>query len=194
MVDSIANQSVLCKEAAEASGQLPKLFNKKFFFLDVESIGLHGDPFAVAVVITNEEGTLLDEFCWSVNRKLVSGKVEDRKWVDENVPDLPTTHASLLEMCREFWNTWKLWKGTGAVMVCDCPWPVEARFLNMCKNMDNDNFSGPYPLLDLSSMLYTKGFEPLGEFNRLTGELPKHHPLCDVRQTKRLFFELQGVK
>lgn len=164
--------------------------SKKYFFLDVESMGLHGDPFAVGVVITDEEGKLLDEFCWSIHRKLVNGSPIDREWVEKNVPNLDTTHVSLTEMLKEFWNTWKMWKSVGTIMVTDCPWPVESRFLNMCVNMDQDKWSGPYPLVDIGSMLLAKGTDPTSKLPRLDSELPEHNPLNDARQTKRIFFEL----
>lgn len=161
-----------------------------YFFVDVESMGLHGDPFSVGVVITDEKGSVLDEFCYTISRFFVKGY--DFKWVDDNIPATKITHGSTEEMLKEFWITWKLWKAQGAIMVCDCPWPVETRFLNMCMEFEDDKFSGPYPLIDLASMYLALGQSPVIKRDRQSDELPVHHPLCDARQTKRLFFELKG--
>ena len=72
-------------------------------------------------------------------------------------------------------------------MVADCPWPVEAKFLNAC--VREYGMAGPYPLIDVGSVVLARGGDPTGPFDRLPNELPKHDPLADARQSARVFIE-----
>ena len=67
----------------------------KFMVFDVESIGLHGDGFAVAWVVVNREGERLGEGCMACPRDLCAGTAESRLWVDENVPALDQVQFSV---------------------------------------------------------------------------------------------------
>lgn len=165
--------------------------NKLFMVFDVESIGLHGEGFAVAYVVMRRDGEILDEVCLSCSPDAASGSQDSRLWVASNVPLLEPRFRTPREVRNEFWRRWIVWKGVGAALVADCAWPVEARFLAAA--VDDDlhvrEWSGPYPLIDLSSMLLARGRDPLGTFERLPDELPAHHPLADARQSARLLAE-----
>jgi hypothetical protein len=162
---------------------------KKYFVFDVESVGLHGEGFAVGIVVVNDEHRLMDEHllaCPMRTAKRISH--EDAEWCLENIPEMPQTHECPWQIRNEFLRIWKKWKPGGAIMVADCNWPVEARFLNQCID-DNPTHRanlGPYPFVDLGSILLAKGLDPTAEFAREPNELPKHNPLYDARQSARL--------
>lgn len=160
------------------------------FVFDVESIGLHGEPYAVGwTVVENQKE--IDSECLSVNPNIVSGTDDDRAWCDENIPSISVTHVTLESLLKDFWTAWLFWKGKGAIMFAECAWPVEAKFLSMCVHIDypEQKWSGPYPLHDIASVMLAKGMDPMATYNRTSEELPKHHPLADARQSARLLHE-----
>jgi hypothetical protein len=161
-----------------------------FMAFDVESIGLHGDSFAVGWVIIRDGKEVSSGHCWT-NPDNVRGSTSDRKWVAKHVPGLdPALRLESPRAIREmFWAHWMNWRERGAVLVADCHWPVEARFLCAC--IDDDritrSWQGPYPFIDVGSVLLAAGLDPLMTGDRLPNELPAHHPLADARQSARVF-------
>jgi hypothetical protein len=162
-----------------------------FFVFDVESIGLHGEGFAAGWTIINKEGKEVDYGCVAVDRRVAAGRHEDREWVDKNIPEIEITHPSKRLMRESFWRSWTEWKAKGAVMAADCPWPVEARFLAECVDDDRGRrgWDGPYPFIDIASVLLACGKDPLATYGRNESELPAHDPLADARQSARLLAE-----
>lgn len=165
---------------------MPKLF----FVFDVESVGLHGQGFYVGVVVIEESGHVLDCFsCGCLSDDALGSSFESREWVSKNVPPLPSSPLSGPRAVRDlFWKYWTHWKEKGAVMAADCAWPVEARFLLECVDdeLKAREWSGPYPLIDIGSVLLAAGVDPLKKFHRLPEELPEHNPLADARQSARV--------
>lgn len=164
-----------------------------FFVLDVESVGLLGEGFAAGWVVVDRKKQLHGLGICCCDPSQADGSDEGRLWVREFVPSLKRNTSSPKNVRRHTWETWVKWKHRGAVMVADCPWPVEARFLLEAarENADIDSFYGlPYPLLDLGSMLAMAGKNPIDEFGRLKDELPEHNPLADAKQSARLLLEL----
>lgn len=166
--------------------------NQPVFIFDVESIGLHGEAFAVAgATLIGEE--LQDEFLFSCPPKAAQGTHENREWVAEHIPRLEVTHANPRRVADAFWAKWVEAKETheGIFAAAECLWPVEARFFALC--VDNDLYArewgGPYPFHDLSSIIWASGQDPMSTQERLPEETPAHHPLMDVRQSARLFRE-----
>lgn len=168
-------------------------FKPKFFMVfDVESIGLHGDAFSIAWVVIDYAGVKQEEGCLAYDRQLADGYDIDRLWVNENIPPIEPNCSSLEEMQDLFWNKWVEWHLKGASAVTDCGWPVETNFLSSCikaKPVDR-KWSGPYPLLDISSIMLAHGLNPVESTPRLPDELPLHHPLMDARQSARQLVEL----
>lgn len=162
-----------------------------FMVFDVESVGLHGGAFAVGWVVVDREGRERSSGCCSIPPNHVHGSVQNRQWIAENVPTMKRTHQWLSHMRTEFWNAWLGWKARGAVLVADCPWPVEARFLADCvdDNVDEREWEGPYPLIDVASVMLAAGRDPLATHERRPSELPAHDPLADARQSARLLIE-----
>lgn len=166
---------------------------KPIVVFDVESVGLHGDGFAVgAVVLDLDTGERLEEMYAGYVPSLDLCQVND-KWVAENViPALPEpTAEDNTEVQAVFWKFWRGWADQGAMLLADCAWPVEANFLSECLGLDwpYTEWQGPYPLLDLSSVLFAYGKNPIGSFDRRPDELPAHNPLNDARQSARVLYE-----
>ncbi|MEB3169231.1 MAG: hypothetical protein VKK97_10945 [Synechococcaceae cyanobacterium] len=162
-----------------------------FMVFDVESIGLHGDGFAVGWVVVNRDGERLEEGCLSCGPELCIGTDQDRRWVSENVPPLLINSPTKFHVRNGFWHAWRRWADQGAVLVADCAWPVEANFLSACvrQNRAEREREGPYPLHDLASVLLALGKDPLEATPRNEDELPVHHPLMDARQSARQLIE-----
>ena len=158
-----------------------------WFVFDVESDGLHGDGFAYGFVVIDDKGTEL-----AAGYERADAVLTD-EWVLANVVPMlpPATFSSRLNMRSKFWSDWLRWKGRGAVMVADCAWPVEARFLASCVDDHRIDraWDGPYPLHDVATMRLAAGLDPLAAGSRLLHELPVHNPLADARQSARLWLE-----
>lgn len=151
---------------------------------DAESNGLHGAAFAVGAVMI-EDGIAEEFFA----RCPIAEPVDP--WVAENVlPALSSasvTHDSARAMRDAFWF-WLTSRKDGAVVVCDCGWPVEAGLLSACVADDPARaFAGPYPLHEVATLLLAAGMDPIGNYagTLLSGsELASHrahHPVDDAR-------------
>jgi hypothetical protein len=121
---------------------------ERFFVIDVESIGLHGEGFAVGIVVIGVSGTVYEVHQFSCPPSAAEGTYEGRVWVGRNVPRLIPTADSPTHMRDQFWAIWEAWRRLGVPMVADCAWPVEARFLAACVDDDPERRSwrGPLPL------------------------------------------------
>lgn len=164
---------------------------------DVESVGLHGEGFAVGAVVVNvETGERLEEFRSCCDPRLLTnwlGDVEAREWLNQNLPwsSFKWDHTGTWWVRDDFWKFWRRWADKGAYLAADCAWPVEARFLADCVMDDwiRRRWQGPYPLLDLAPVLWAQGRDPKATQNRLPDEQPAHDPLADARQSARLLVE-----
>ncbi len=164
---------------------------KIFFVFDVESVGLHGEGFAVGFVVVDREGNKLDQGLFACPLFAASGQPDNFEWCKKNIPAFDTTHNAPWLVRAAFWRKWQEWKEKEAVMVSDCGWPVEARFLAACVD-DNplaNQWTGPYPLYDLSSVLLTLGINPVETMDRISDEFPQHNPLADAKQSARILIE-----
>lgn len=164
---------------------------RRYFVIDVESIGLHGEGYAVGFVLVDTEGNRLDQGMFATRPYFARGDSEGHKWVKENAPELRVTHDSPWQMRAAFWRKWLEHKTPETVMAAECAWPVEARFLTQCVDdhpMERA-WTGPYPLHEVATLMLSHGLDPLLEMKRLPEELPKHNPLCDALQTARLLLE-----
>lgn len=165
----------------------------KYMVIDVESIGLHGEGFAVGWIVVNGDGVVLDEGMLACSPDDAQGHPADRRWIEDNVPTMNTTWVdiSAREVRTEFWKVLQLWKARGATLWADCAWPVEARFLAQC--VDDDvkarGWEGPYPLHEIATLALMCGRDPLVTLDRLPNELPQHHPLNDARQSARVMID-----
>ena len=161
-----------------------------FLVFDVESIGLHGEGFAVGYVVKRLDSEHVADGLFACSPQMADGMTADREWVEANIPPLHSNCYTTTDVRRRFWDVWMEWKAKGALLVADCAWPVEARFLAAC--VDDDparNWEGPYPLHDLASILLAHGKDPLAITERLPRELPAHHPTNDAMQSARILVE-----
>lgn len=169
---------------------------RSFFVFDVESVGLHGEGFAVAGGVYLENGAVQWEFSFACDPEhAISDGKESERWVRSNVPLLELTHRLPHAIRSAFWAQWVRAKNDGVVMVVDCGWPVEARFLLSCiaDDFHQRKNDGPYPMLDLSSLLFAAGKDPLATLSRLPSEEPRHNPLADARQSARILSETLAI-
>lgn len=161
-----------------------------FFVIDVESVGLHGEGFAVAGGVYLPNGAVQWEFRLACPIDECAGDDDDRKWVKNNIPAIEETHRSPKSMRDEFWRQWMKAKAGGAVMAAECLWPVEAGFVKACIADDRARkWDGPYPLHEIASYLAAAGLDPMAKYPRNPSEMPMHDPLADARQSARLLSE-----
>ncbi len=159
-----------------------------YFVFDVESVGLHGEGFAVGFVIKDREGNQLEQGLFSCPTNAARGNLDGFEWCKDNLPSIEQTHTAPWMVRAAFWRKWLEWRAKGAILVADCCWPVEARFLAQCvdDNPGERSWQGPYPLHDLASVLLARGIDPLAEKDRQPDELPRHNPLADAKQSARI--------
>lgn len=165
------------------------------FVIDVESVGLHGEGFAVGyVVVSTEARCTVKAGAFACPQDFAIGFRHDREWVKTHVSVEPRDTVMLdnpRQVRERFWSTWREWQSEGAVLFADCGWPVEARFLAACvadARMER-SIHGPYPLHEIASFRLAAGFDPLATELRLPIELPAHDPLRDAIQSARLLLE-----
>lgn len=169
--------------------------------MDVESIGLWGDGFAVGWVVLdldNPEFKLKMLQIESCDPAYARGGNEGREWVSLNVPynkpGFHFTHSSTRSIRATFWDAWQEWNGKGATLWADCGVPVEANFLRECILDGNGlrDWGGPYPLHEVDSFLLAAGVKR-EEHPRAYGvnkygyaEMPEHNPVQDSIYSARL--------
>lgn len=152
--------------------------------VDAESNGLYGEILSVAAIVLDERFTEIDRF---YGERELSQIDDPDPWVKENVlPLFNQEHVfpDEAELLEDFWDFWMKYQGRVMAMA-DVSYPVEANLFRKCieKNLAERSFSGPFPLLDLSTFLLAKGYNPLLERQLLIdnpmGE--RHNALVDVR-------------
>lgn len=174
--------------------QTPKLY-EYVFSLDTERVGLYGEDFAVGVSVLNKKGVEVDSLFLYCTSEAAYGLEDNRDWIRENV--LPTLGSpnceTLLELRTKFWNFYMDCKRkyVGIIFVAACGAPCESGFFTACvrDSTEDRQWDGPYPLHELGTLLLMRGKDPKADYERLENELPKHNPLCDARQSGRLWIE-----
>lgn len=171
------------------------MIKERHLVLDVESVGLHGEGFAVGYVVIDRAGNELESGYAACDPSTASGTQDDFQWIESNViPHLPLATHDIPRGVRDyFWRVWESWRDE-VTLWADCAWPVEANFLSACIKDDalNRGFDGPYPLSEIAVVLMLAGLDPLDIFDRLDTEKPAHHPTKDARQSARLLMTHLG--
>lgn len=155
----------------------------------MESVGLHGEGFAVAGgIYINGAAQSEFRFCCPLNQ--ASGAPDDREWVKANVPVLEITHRHPVALRNAFWDEWRKAKMDypEIVMAGECIWPVETGFVSACIQQEHAERkgSGPYPFHEIASVMLAAGMDPLATYDREESEKPAHDPLADARLSARL--------
>lgn len=163
-----------------------------FFVFDVESIGLHGEGFAVGGGIYIN-GAAQREFRFSCPQEEAVGSDDDREWIKANVAPMEITHRHGAGVREAFWSEWEKAKAQypEITMAGECIWPVEANFVRatIAQDLENRKWSGPYPFHEIASIMLAAGMDPMGKYDRTPSELPSHEPLADARLSARLLAE-----
>ena len=154
---------------------------KKLFFIDAETDGLHGPFISVAIIVTDAECNEIDRKYFGIKKDNL--KILD-KWTMEHVVPYLGDYEECLdenELLDAFWIEWTKYKDE-ARAVGDVVFPVEARLFQKCidKNKLDRCFQGPFPLLDISNMLYANGVNPLIERSLY---LKEHNIILDVNNS-----------
>ncbi len=165
-----------------------QLKDMKFMIFDVESIGLHGEAWAVGWVLMDSEGEITEEHLVYCDPSLARGRPENYQWVLDNCHwrgykdycDNSEKVDDPGEVCSVFWECWLEAQNNGFHLLADVAWPVEARFLIACIDMYPNlrEWKGPFPLLDLSSIVTAQSNVQL---ERPSSCMPVHNPLADAR-------------
>ncbi|MBS7007934.1 hypothetical protein [Anaerostipes sp.] len=101
------------------------------------------------------------------------------------------TEEELLEF---FWMFWLKYH-ENSYCIADVPFPVECRLFQRCVQTDRESrqWKAPYPMLDLSSMLYSAGIDPLTPREDLIQEKRKlHNALEDVKISLEIWKEIRA--
>lgn len=187
-------------------------FNPRCFLVfDVESVGLHGESFAVGWSVVDLETRREEDagWCWAYPDLRSDDAQRDAggvAFVKQHV--LPALAAGPSQDACEprfatapgvtprdvvayFWrHVVRPWTARGAVLAADVPWPVEARFLARAwDHYATGRDASPYPIVDVASVRLGAGLDPTETMPRLPREMPAHHPLSDARQSARLLLE-----
>lgn len=170
---------------------------KKIFSLDCESNGLWGPIFAVAAVVTDEDGSIIDSF---VGQCPIEGEINS--WVKENVlpvlQDVPmySSYRSLLESFVGFYKRYRT--DSNIDFVTHMGYIVEAKLLRDMREFGLiGEWDGPYPLLDISGHLQMVGEDPtsvdayVSKYKLVVGvEGGTHNPLYDAAAAAAAYVHL----
>ena len=170
----------------------------KLVFLDVETDGLYGSFLTVALIATDWEGNELERAYLGIRREKMH---ITEPWVEENVlPRLGEYEPvdTEEELLRKAWDFWLRYREE-AYAVCDVGYPVEARFLKACVELDvkQNAMLAPFPLVDLSSLILAKGYEPLINREELVADYEstkQHNELYDVEVSIEVWKKLMSKK
>ena len=157
-------------------------------FIDAETDGLYGKIISVAAVVVDENGNEIKSYYHVVNYTLDDIESE---WVKKNVYSILKTDSidgCVMEkdeggILQSFWEFYQ--ENSDANIITDVTYPVEANLFIRMVNMDFNErmYKAPYPLMDLSSMLYAIGIDPLVTRTDLIEEknFVQHNAMDDVR-------------
>ena len=165
----------------------------KVFSFDVESNGLYGFAFAIAVTV-RENGREVASFQGRIPDSFVTDE-----WVKQNIllpgalDDMPITHATSEELEEAFWMFWMLHRGDGRhpsiIPIAHCGHPVETGLFQRCvvRKLQERKFLPAFPLHELETILLAVGEYPIGaeDYAHKHGiAIPfagvEHHPMFDA--------------
>lgn len=163
--------------------------NNKIMIVDVESDGLYGESFAIGAVILNCEGEILDKFIGVCLDEEIKNQ-----WVIDNVlPKLIddtnlTRYETRRDLRKAFYKWYIIIKDLCSIWV-DFGAPVETNMFRLMIEENGKDTDGPYPLHEIDTYLFAKGyksdthryslaFELIPD--RLIGEDLEHNPLYDA--------------
>ncbi len=168
----------------------------KVFSVDAETLGLYGDAFCIGAVVY-ENGKEVDRW---VGRYELSVYDQVPKWVEENVlpqiqhiPEKYITSYDMLEAFTEFWLKHR------ALVIAHIPYPVETSlFYDLWRYDFIKEDEGPYPLIDVGSMLHLEGYDAtsVDKYLKMRGiqiEGNPHDPIYDSQAAAAVYHDLMGI-
>ena len=151
----------------------------KFLFIDAETDGLYGSFLTVGLVVTDDAGNMIEKAYYGIIKENMM--ISD-VWTRENVfPVLGDYEAceDEAELLEKVWAFWMKYR--------EDAYAAERKYL------------GPFPMLDLSSLLMAAGYDPLIDRAELLDEDEKqmmanktHNALNDAEMTAAIWFKLKG--
>lgn len=173
-----------------------------FIVIDVESNGLYGQAFCVGAIVMDYGGRVLSDF---ICRCPIDQVIED--FVEENV--IPPLDAAGIEEdakspdeLKEKFIEWYADASTcnpdsrrPIKVYVDVGYPVDTAFLYSLRGM-----VGPYPLLDVATMLYAWGEDPLIKRSEFAADLigtskgHSHDPRWDAELSGLCIIKIQRQK
>ncbi len=169
------------------------------FFVDAETDGLYGNFLSVAAIVLDDTGKEIADYYGTIKNP---EKYVSVPWVKDNVlPYLKDSvrsdddyYDSEKELIEAFYSFYREYADYD--VIADVPVPVEARlFIKAVENAIKEReFKAPFPLMDLSSMLYVKGYSPRVERRTIVdcSDLRLHNSFDDVRMSIRIWKKLKG--
>ena len=156
----------------------------KYLFVDAETDGLYGSILTVGIVAADSQGKEIERAYYGIAKEHMA--VTD-EWVKEHVVPILGEYESCIDETELLEKVWKFWLRyqEEAYVIADVTYPVECRLFEKCVNLDPENrkMMAPFPLMDLSSMIYAKGIEPLSDRSELAREIneqERHNALEDA--------------
>lgn len=139
------------------------------FSVDLETNGLLGNPFIVSARVYSSEGVLLDSFN---GRCPILGEIDS--FVEKHIlpPNcgVKENYSSLSDLSKDFVTFYR--KFSNKTVISHIPYPVESGyFLWLQHNKYLGEFEGPFPLIDVGSMLHLRGEDSTS----ITNYLKKHN-------------------
>lgn len=169
------------------------LDKKTLFFIDAETDGLYGAFISVAIVV-------LDPECNEIERHYLGIKKEKLKvendWVKKNVLPILGDYKECEDEDELLSCVWDIWNkySDNSYAIADVAYPVEMRLFEKCimKDPNNRAFKGPYPFIDLSSILMARNIDPMMERSKIVslGDSRQHNAMDDVDISIKLWKEL----
>lgn len=169
----------------------------KLVFVDAETDGLYGMFLSVAMVVTDSTGKeILDNLY--IGLKDAENLAKD-PWVRENVIGKMGKYESCedeTELLEKVWDFWMKY-AKDSYAVADVQYPVESRLFQECVERDpkERQWNAPFPLLDLSTVLYWEGYDPLiNRLELLNDKTEVHNALNDAKMTASVWSILMRGK
>lgn len=165
------------------------------FFVDAETNGLYGSFLTVAIIRT-------DCFCNELDRHYFGIKTENMvvtdPWTRENVVPILGEYTPCEDEYDLLERVWALWAACRehSYAVAYVAYPVEARLFSECVRHDETRrrFNGPFPLIDLSTILFARGMDPLNlPDDDPAPETKQHNALYDVEQMIKIYKKAMEV-
>lgn len=181
----------------------------KVLSIDCETNGLYGQIFAIGAIYKDSDGYELKY------QARVSIEDEVNSWVQENVipnikdielldktvdDDAIGMEKLLLKDFKKFYDRIKAITENELIVIGHMICPVEANlFIKMRKYGLMEDFDGPYPFIDVASMMFmiededpTSIDKYIERWNLKTpSSLNPHHPLYDAKATLTVFRNLK---